>query len=198
MREPSAPHAAGALQGGYLFTIVTNIRAAIGTCSAHADGQALRSERLLEILRPSPLSEVTSSPRAGLAGWVWARRTAETTRLCRHPPGPPFIRGRFVPRHSTKPALLGFSSGTRTCDQRVNEAPREGTTRTRNTVGPSEQCAVMRVPRTCSSAQTTVLRRAQPPDMMRRRERVTEVWGRGVGLLVTGHVGRRITGPDCG
>lgn len=67
--SPAPPHAAGALQGGCLFTIVTNIRAAIGTCSAHADGQALRSERLLEIPRPSPLSEDTSSPW-GRPGWV--------------------------------------------------------------------------------------------------------------------------------
>lgn len=91
--SPAPPHAAGALQGGYLFTIVTNIRAAIGTCSAHADGQALRSERPLGIPRPSLLSKDPSSPGAGLAGWVWAQRTAETARLCRHPPCPPLSVG---------------------------------------------------------------------------------------------------------
>lgn len=51
---------------GLLFTIVTDIiRAAIGTCSAHADRQALRSERLLEIPRPSLLSAGASRTR----GW---------------------------------------------------------------------------------------------------------------------------------
>lgn len=89
------PHHKSTTNGlSLLFTIMNKIiRAVITKCSAHAEGQALRSEGTLRNLLPSPLSvDINTRGKPGLVtgckGW---QRCPGSTLV-------PLVCGGFVPR----------------------------------------------------------------------------------------------------